>query len=167
MRIASSMVASRSAMLVRWSVRTSRSNTKLMPEARCSTSKTLRSVTSRRSSEIGRATLGLSCTVAMAGLIRRSSMTRCSRFASRCCGFLGKRRAQAVLRLAVLAGFHQLVRFRHLHAMALGGLDLLEAGGGARVGAVVREDALVERFGIVEQARLAHQLRLREPLRVE
>ena len=87
MRIASSMVASRSAMLVRWSVRTSRSKTKLMPEARCSTSNTLRTVTSRSSIEIGFRIEGRSCTVTITGFTSLSSMVRCRRRASRCCGF--------------------------------------------------------------------------------
>src|SRR2546423_818118 len=52
-RIASSRLASRSVMLVRWSVRRSRSKTKLTPEARLRTSNTFLTVTSRSSSEIG------------------------------------------------------------------------------------------------------------------
>jgi len=74
-------------MLVRWSVRTSRSKTKEMPEARCSTSKTLRTVTSRSSSEIGLLIGGLSCAVTITGSVSLSSISRCRRRASRCCGF--------------------------------------------------------------------------------
>ncbi len=86
-RISSSTEALRSTMVVRWSVRTSLSNTQLTPELREITSNTPRSGTSRTSSEIGWALSVLRRGVAIAGLAVFSSITRCRRRASRFCGF--------------------------------------------------------------------------------
>ena len=152
---------------MRVSARTSRSSTKLMPEARCRSSKTLRRVTSRSSSEIGLALVGRSCALAMAGLTSFSSMARCRRRASRFCGF------------SVSTGRSMSCASRFLPARASCSASVTRARWRRSVSAWARPAAArwfagswfctraVERLGGLEAARLAQRLGLRQPLRAD
>ena len=124
-------------------------------------SKTARSVTSRRSSDIGvgasderrreHALLDLALQAARFALLR----------------ILDQHRAQHVLRFEVALFLVELLRRRDLHAVARVGLELLQAGARAGVAGVVLLHPLIERGRGVRMAARAQQLGLPDPLRAE
>ena len=134
-------------------------------DARDSTSKALRRVTSRSSRESGFVTVVLQ--------LHRSDRRRDELLVDPALqplrlpvlGILGQYRAQDVLGFAVFVLFHQLFRRGDDQAVASVGLHLRQAGLGAHVCGVVFEHPFVKRFGQLELAGEPQRVRLSQPLR--